>query len=83
VSWSDRSEAPRDRRGLGVLLSLYVLMGLAFNAAIPPFEAPDEPDHFAYVLHLYRVQRLPVQAMDGPPSESHQPPLNRRSAAKR
>lgn len=75
MRWPKAVLTELSRRRLVILLSLYCLLGLMFNAAIPPFEAPDEPDHFGYISHLHALRRLPVQELGAPPSESHQPPL--------
>lgn len=75
MRWARAVLPVHPRRGLVVLLGLYCLLGLMFNAAIPPFEAPDESDHFGYIVHLRTVGRLPVQEIGAPPSESHQGPL--------
>ncbi|MBC8252717.1 MAG: hypothetical protein H8E35_01645 [Ardenticatenia bacterium] len=75
MPWRERLCGKGNRGDLVLLLSFYLLLGLAFNLAIPPFEAPDEPDHFAYVTHLRAQRRLPIQGIDEPPTESHQPPL--------
>ncbi len=64
---------------LWLFLLLFFLLSLGYHYAVPLGEGPDEPGHFAYVLHLACEGRLPVQddthsdrAIAG---EAHQPPL--------
>lgn len=61
-------------RALWVLLSLYLLLALAYNLAFPPFEPSDEINHFRFVRFLIEERRLPV-VQAGDLSEYHQPPL--------
>ncbi|MDE0630280.1 MAG: DUF2142 domain-containing protein [Caldilineaceae bacterium] len=42
------------------LLALYLLLASLFSFVIPPFEAPDEIWHFAFVQHLVTQRTLPV-----------------------
>lgn len=71
----DATRVGWNRWALSVILAPYVVLGLAYNISIPPFEAPDEPQHYAYAEHLVVQGRLPVLEVGEPPSESHQPPL--------
>lgn len=60
------------------LLACHLLLALAFSAANPPGEAPDEADHWAYVVHLAQTRALPV----GPEiTQSKHPPLYHATAA--
>lgn len=60
------------------LLVCHTLLALAFSAANPPGEAPDEADHWAYVVYLAQALALPV----GPEiTQSKHPPLYHASAA--
>jgi len=45
---------------LGLILVARLLLGVAFSAAIPLGEAPDEADHYAYASYIGREHRLPV-----------------------
>jgi hypothetical protein len=63
--------APSARRGILAVTLLYLLVGLLFVEAVPPWEAPDEPWHLAYAETL-AAGRLPAAADT---YESHQPPL--------
>ena len=45
---------------LGLLLVARLLLGVAYSAAIPLGEAPDEADHYAYASYIGREHRLPV-----------------------
>ena len=42
------------------LLALYLLLASLFSFVTPPFEAPDEIWHFAFVQHLVTQRKLPV-----------------------
>lgn len=68
------------RRGLALLLGLYLLLAAGFNLLVPAFEMPDEQAHFFFAQHLARSGALPVQTDDpdtrGPwEQEGSQPPL--------
>lgn len=39
-------------RPLALLLAVSAVLGLAWAVVMPPFQGPDESDHFAYVQHL-------------------------------
>lgn len=41
------------------ILLVFILKGIFFIFLIPPWEAPDEPGHVAYVEYLYKYKRLP------------------------
>lgn len=43
---------------LFLLLGLALVRGLIYSAAVPPWQAPDEPRHFEYVKLLYAKGRL-------------------------
>lgn len=61
---------------LTAILALYLVVAVAFSAATPIFEAPDEPEHFFYARYLAQTGRLPV-AEKGTlwAQEATQPPL--------
>lgn len=59
---------------LAVLLSLFVILGVIYSVITPLWEAPDERDHFSYVLYLRQKHRLPVMS-EFKFGEAHQPPL--------
>ncbi len=60
------------------LLLLHLVLASAYSAANPLGEAPDEVDHWAYVVYLAREQRLP----EGPRvTQSKHPPLYHAGAA--
>ena len=54
---------------------LFFCLATAVNLINPIFEAPDELEHYEFVRYLITEKRLPVQELDGPESQSHQPPL--------
>ena len=49
------------RPALLLLLLVYLLFGIAYSLVVPPFEAPDEPFHYAFVRHVAQGNGLPVQ----------------------
>ena len=67
---SRRSYGPRDpRRAVSAVPSsawicamIAVLSAIAWSVVTPPFQAPDEPDHFAYVQVLAETGALPAVA---------------------
>ncbi len=63
---------------LAGLLVLHLALTLAFSAVNPLGEAPDEADHWAYIVHLAQERQLPV----GPAmTQSKHPPLYHAAAA--
>lgn len=68
------------RRGLILILIVYLLLGVAYNLIVPPFENLDEVEHFGVVRYVAETGRLPVH---GTPAEevyhyrqeASQPPL--------
>ncbi|MFO7680071.1 MAG: glycosyltransferase family 39 protein [Chloroflexota bacterium] len=51
-------------RQYGLLLSIligFLVLGGVYNHLIPPFEGPDEAQHFAYVVWFSRYNELPPQ----------------------
>ena len=65
------SQARAGERAALLLVSLHLLLGQAFVAAIPAWESPDEPWHLAYAEAL-AAGRLPGAAET---YEYHHPPL--------
>src|SRR4051794_9958239 len=51
---------------LGVLLLGTLLKGIIWSFVVPPFDAPDEPSHFNYVMQIRSQHSLPVVVMDAP-----------------
>ncbi len=67
--------AGRGARRLAVGIVLVCgLLGATYSLVTPPWEAPDEVGHFAYLAHLVTHRRLPEQR-PGELGEAHQPPL--------
>jgi 4-amino-4-deoxy-L-arabinose transferase-like glycosyltransferase len=65
-------------RWLTALLLLHLLLATAYSVTVPLGEAPDEADHWAYVVYLARERRLP----EGPRvTQSKHPPLYHLGAA--
>ena len=46
---------------VGAILVGYLVLGIAFSLAVPPFETPDEPYHYAFARHIAQGNGLPVQ----------------------
>ncbi len=61
--------------GIVVILIIYILLAVGYSLVTPPFEAPDEIHHYAFIRDLARDRALPVQRAGDPPSQRHQPPL--------
>lgn len=63
---------------VALLLSVFLLTGIAYSLIVPPFETPDENYHYAFARHLAAGNGLPVQGPEitGPwEQEGSQPPL--------
>jgi 4-amino-4-deoxy-L-arabinose transferase-like glycosyltransferase len=64
------------KRGLAVILALYLALAAGFAAVAPFGRAPDETAHALYVEHLVREKSLPVlRRVRREAYEFHQPPL--------
>ena len=74
----------RPKAVLGIILGLFVLLGILNSITVPLFEAPDELWHFSFVRYLALNTALPVQPKEGTDiwlRESGQPPLYYLAAA--
>jgi 4-amino-4-deoxy-L-arabinose transferase-like glycosyltransferase len=60
-------------QGPGLMVLFMLLAGL-YSFVTPLYEAPDEPGHFDYILHLRTTGTLPLQ-QPGVLGQAHQPPL--------
>lgn len=63
---------------VALLLSVFLLTGIAYSLIVPPFETPDEIYHYAVARHLAAGNGLPVQGPEMTGSweqEGSQPPL--------
>jgi hypothetical protein len=49
----------REHWPLLAIIVIYILLGLWYMRVIPPFEGPDEPQHFAYAIWLAQGKGLP------------------------
>jgi len=58
-----------------VIVSLFILLAVAYSLASPLYEPTDEVRHFRYVRHIAVYHDLPVQRADAPRAQSHHPPL--------
>jgi len=66
------------RRAIVAVLVGFVVLGVIYSVVTPVFEAPDEPWHYAYALHLADGGGLPVQSLEHDQpwrQEGSQPPL--------
>src|SRR5947209_1114263 len=68
---------PRLTRGLPMVIAAACLLAAAYSFAVPAFEAPDEPGHYAYVEWLLDGHGIPLQGIEEMPwqPEISQPPL--------
>lgn len=55
-----RGHSPAATLGLGVCLALSVAIGVSYARTVPPFNNPDEPAHWNFVVHLATTGQLPV-----------------------
>jgi hypothetical protein len=61
---------------LTVLLFCHFIVAIAYLLRFPPWRAPDEGAHFAYIQHLHQTGSLPVfYGKEKGTYEAHQPPL--------
>jgi hypothetical protein len=68
----------RNQMTASLLVLLHLLLATAYSASNPLGEAPDEADHWAYVVYLARERRLP----EGPRvTQSKHPPFYHATAA--
>ncbi|MCX6031303.1 MAG: glycosyltransferase family 39 protein [Chloroflexi bacterium] len=78
MSWAWRRLAS-PRWGITLLLIAFLIVGVIYSVVTPLFEAPDESEHFFYVVHLAQGRGLPIQPPAGPgglwQQEGSQPPL--------
>jgi hypothetical protein len=54
----------KKHRSLLVLLLLFAILLALYKSATPPFEGPDELEHFAYANHLHETGHLPNPKTD-------------------
>jgi hypothetical protein len=47
------------------VLALFACLSLIYTRSVPPFEGPDEPQHYAYVIWLAEGRGLPPQGEEG------------------
>jgi hypothetical protein len=60
------------KRVAAAILLMFLCVGVAYSLAVPPFEAPDEIYHFAFVRRLAQGADLPVQTRDSEGPWSHE-----------
>jgi len=53
--------APRPSLLISLILLAYLVLGAGYSFVVPPFEAPDELFHYAFVRHVAQGNGLPVQ----------------------
>ena len=72
------TKRPPIRTIVGLLLFGHLLLTLAFSLVIPLGEAPDEADHWAYIVYIAEEKALPI----GPSvTQSKHPPFYHATAA--
>ncbi len=71
----------RSRQAIAVIITAFILLGLAYSVANPLFEATDELRHYRFVQHIIQRQALPVQGDVGCSAQGHHPPLYYAGAA--
>jgi hypothetical protein len=47
---------------LAIIITIYAALALGYSMAVPLWEAPDEPSHYLYALHLIEQRSLPPAA---------------------
>jgi hypothetical protein len=62
-------------RGILLILSLFLIIGLGYSVTTPLFEAPAEGSHFRYVRHIAEGRGLPLIPPDIQFPQEHQAPL--------
>jgi len=67
----------RAHGAIGLILFIFVVLGITYSLATPLFEAPDEGDHYRYIKYLTENGSLPVvEGAENPVGhEVWQPPL--------
>jgi len=63
------------RRTFAIILLGFAVLVFAYSVIVPVWEAPDEPGHFSYAVHLRETRTLPNQLDRSPIDTSHHPPL--------
>jgi 4-amino-4-deoxy-L-arabinose transferase-like glycosyltransferase len=65
------------RLALAGLIALCCMLAACYSVLVPPFEAPDEPGHYAYVQWIVSGKGIPLQGQEPLPlqPEFSQPPL--------
>ncbi len=67
-----------ERWGIGLILVLFLVLGVYYSVTVPIFEAPDEMQHFFFARYVADTWDLPVQTPNTPAlwaQEGSQPPL--------
>jgi hypothetical protein len=62
-------------RGILLILSLFLIIGLGYSVSTPLFEAPAEGSHFRYARHIAEGRGLPLIPPDIQFPQEHQAPL--------
>lgn len=61
------------RRAVALIVTLFLILGVAYSIINPIFESPDESLNYANIRFLVREKRLPVLKPDEP-TKAHHPP---------
>lgn len=62
-------------RAIGLVVLIFVLLGLAYSVVNPLHEATDELRHYRFVRYIVTNRALPVQGETGCSEQGHHPPL--------
>jgi len=62
---------------LSLIITIFIILSVAFSLIIPVFNAPDEPFHFEYIRFLAKEKKLPNQTSEALSitTEGFNPPL--------
>ena len=71
----------RSRWAILIIVLSFILLGFAYSAINPLFEATDELRHYRFVQHIIQQKSLPVQGSVGCSAQGHHPPLFYSAAA--
>ena len=67
--------AHRSKWAITIIVVLFILLGMAYSAVNPLYEATDELRHYRFVQHIVQRNSLPEQGKVGCSAQGHHPPL--------
>ena len=74
MSFDSENSQKNPRLFLGIILFIYLILGLAYSITNPILESPDELLNYENMLYIYEQRELPV-LQPGEFSKAHHPPL--------